>query len=287
MGTRMTTYSINAGRKLMDLSHPMVMGILNVTPDSFHKSVNPYGKDSCPIICETVRKMLSDGADVIDVGGCSTRPDSRPVNSDEEWRRLSMALETIRLNIPDCIVSVDTFRAEIAERCIREYGVEIVNDISGGDEDMYDLVSRESVPYILTYNESHLNRSHTVSVNEMPVCKRAMLFFSRRIQSLRDRGAKDIILDPGFGFNKTITENYELLSHLNAFDMLELPILVGVSYKRMVYEVLGCTHNEAANGTTAVNTMALMKGAKILRVHDVKAARECVRLWEIMTENAF
>ena len=285
------TYSINAGGKLMDLSHPVVMGILNVTPDSFHVSINPNDNKPQEEIRRAVQAMLTDGADLIDVGGCSTRPGSQPVDAEEEWRRLSLALEVVRREAPDCIISVDTFRHEVAERCIADYGVEIVNDISGGNEAMYDLVASKGVPYILTYNEtqSACNRLTDTTTDadrksNAPILQRAMQFFSRRIQLLRDRGAKDIILDPGFGFNKTIAENYELLANLTCFDPLQLPLLAGISSKRMIYEVLGCTHDEAANGTTVLNTIALTNGADILRVHDVKAAKECVKLWETTRE---
>ncbi len=264
-------YTINVGGRLMELGSPVVMGIINVTPDSFHVSIDPSSADAESLVAVEVRRMLADGARMIDVGGCSTRPGSEPVGADEEWGRLDMALRVIRRISSEVVVSVDTFRPLIAGRCIDEYGTDIINDVSGGCDDMYDLVSRKGVPYILTFNETRRNG--------MTVCQQALMFFSKHIQQLRDRGQHDIILDPGFGFNKTLSENFELLHSLDEFHVFGLPLLVGVSHKRMAYQPLGITHDQAANGTTVLNTIALTNGADILRVHDVRNAAECIKLW--------
>ena len=265
-----TRYTINVGGRLTDLTTPVVMGILNVTPDSFHVSIDPHSADAEAKIASMVTTMLADGAQMIDVGGCSTRPDSDAADAAEEWTRLDMALKVIRKRAEQCVVSVDTFRADIAERCIGEYGVDIVNDVSGGCADMYDTVARNGVPYILTFNEPRRT--------DMTVCQQALLFFAERIQLLRDRGQHDIILDPGFGFNKSLDENFELMANLDSLRVFQLPLLVGISHKRMVYQTLGTTHDHAANGTTVLNTIALTRGANILRVHDVRNAMECIQL---------
>ena len=251
-------YSINAGGRLLNLSSPCVMGIVNVTPDSFYTVKNQVGT------------MLNEGALIIDVGGCSTRPNGDLADSITEQSRLAAALDIIRNTFPDCVVSVDTFRANIAAWCIHEYGVQIINDISGGDDAMYDVVAQHGVPYILTFNEPRSN--------DIEISQQASLFFADRVQQLRDRGAKDIILDPGFGFNKTLDENYELLNNLDVLQILELPILVGVSHKSMIYKLLNTTPEATLNGTTVLHTLALTKGANILRVHEVRAAIETIKI---------
>lgn len=263
-------YTINVGGKLLDLSAPCVMGILNVTPDSFYTSVSPDGSTTETDISGLVGKHLADGATIIDIGGCSTRPGSEAVDEAGEWERLAKSLDIIRRNYPDAIISVDTFRPAIAERCIREYGVHIINDVSGGCNEMFDVVAKYGVPYILTFNEPH-NESENI-------CIRELQFFAEKVQQLRDRGAKDIILDPGFGFNKSMDDNYAILSNMENLAMLELPVLVGVSHKSMIFKLFGTAPAEALNGTTILNTVALAKGANILRVHEVREAMECIAI---------
>ncbi|MBQ8675033.1 MAG: dihydropteroate synthase, partial [Bacteroidaceae bacterium] len=262
---------LNVGGRLTDLSTPVVMGILNITPDSCHISIDPDDAQTDERIARCVRQMRDEGACIVDVGGCSTRPDSTPADSDEEWRRIDMALNAIRRTDGSIPLSVDTVRTEIAERAIDKYGAMIVNDISGGCDEMYDMVARRGVPYILTFNEPrHAGQT---------ICQQALLFFAERVQQLRDRGQKDIVLDPGFGFNKTLDENFQLMANLDSLRIFRLPLLVGISHKRMVYETLGTTHQHAANGTTVLNTSALERGASILRVHNVRDAAECIQLW--------
>ena len=270
MNIERVSYTINVGGKLFDLSSPCIMGILNITPDSFYTSVSPDSSSLESIIIAHVDKMLTEGATMIDVGACSTRPGSEPVSGESERQRLAPALDIIRRSFPDCILSVDTFRPDIADWCIHEFGVQIINDISGGIHEMYDVVARKGVPYILTFNEPRNNATD--------ICQQALMFFSDKVQQLRDRGAKDIILDPGFGFNKTLDENYELLDNLSSLQILELPILVGVSHKSMIYKFLNTTPAETLNSTSVLHTLSLERGANILRVHEVKEAMECIQL---------
>ena len=267
---RAIAYTINVGGRLLDLSSPCVMGILNITPDSFYTSISPDSSSLDDVIIAHVGKMLSEGAKMIDVGACSTRPGSEPVSASSERQRLTLALDIIHRSFPDCILSVDTFRSDIAEWCINTYGVHIINDISGGCDEMFDIVAKYGIPYILTFNE--------VRNSSIDITQQALLFFSDKVQQLRDRGAKDIILDPGFGFNKTLDENYELLNNMENLRILELPILVGVSHKSMIYKLLGTTPDATLNGTTVLHTVSLEKGANILRVHEVKEAMETLKI---------
>ena len=269
--TTHAAYTLNIGGRLVSLEQPVVMGIMNITPDSFHTSIDPDSAEVHAQIAECVKQMEDEGACIVDVGGCSTRPGSTAADSAEEWRRIDMAIGGIRRSGSNMPLSVDTFRTEIAEQAIGKYGAMIVNDISGGTDDMYDLVARHGVPYVLTFNEPrHPDQS---------ICQQALLFFANRIQQLRDRGQKDIVLDPGFGFNKTLDENFQLMANLESLRIFRLPLLVGISHKRMVYDTLGTTHDHAANGTTVLNTSALERGASILRVHNVRDAAECIQLW--------
>ena len=270
MSNYCVSYTVNVGGRLLDLSSPCVMGIVNVTPDSFYTNIPPSASSFAEAVKELVGTMLNEGALIIDIGGCSTRPNGDLVDAATEQARLTAALDIIRNAFPDCIVSVDTFRASIARWCINEYGVQIINDISGGDDAIYDIVAKQGVPYILTFNEP---RNCNVDISQQ-----AVLFFADRVQQLRDRGAKDIILDPGFGFNKTLDENYELLKNMDVLQIHELPILVGVSHKSMIYKLLGTTPEKTLNGTTVLHTLALTKGANILRVHEVREAMECIKI---------
>lgn len=260
----------------MDLSEPQVMGILNVTPDSFYAESHMKTEEA---IRRRVRQIVEEGGSMIDVGAYSSRPGADDVSADEEMARLKRGMKIVREEAPEIPVSVDTFRADVAKMCIEELGADIINDISGGelDKEMFHTVAKLGVPYILMHM-----KGTPQTMQEAPhyddLMKEVMLYFSEKIQQLRDLGQKDIILDPGYGFAKTLDHNYELLVHQEMLSIFELPLLVGVSRKSMIYKLLGCTPDEALNGTTALNTIALQKGASILRVHDVKEAVEVVRI---------
>jgi dihydropteroate synthase len=243
------------------------MGILNVTPDSFYAGSRRQTEQG---IVERAHQMLADGATIIDVGGCSTRPGAPLASEEEERERLRFALDIISREWPDTPVSVDTFRPDIARMVVEEYGVGIINDVGSSEqEDMFRMVARLRVPYILMSQE--------------PTMREMLLSFSEKLQRLRDFGARDIIIDPGFGFGKTLEQNYEVMGELEKLHVLELPILVGVSRKSMIFKKFGCTPDEALNGTTVLNTIALMKGAHILRVHDVRETVECVKIIKCLT----
>ena len=275
-----TPLYINANGKLMDLSEPQVMGILNVTPDSFYAGSRAETERD---ITQRIHQIVNEGASIIDIGAYSSRPNAQHISAEEEMSRLRTGLELIRKHYPEAIVSVDTFRADIARMCVEEYGVAIINDISAGnmDEQMFPTIARLGVPYIIMHM-----KGTPQNMQENPhydhFLKEIFYYFSEKVQKLRDLGAKDIIIDPGFGFGKTIEHNYELMNHLEEFHLFELPILVGISRKSMIYKLLGITPEEALNGTTALNTIALTKGAHILRVHDVKEAVECVKIVQKM-----
>jgi len=280
----MLNYTINANGQLIDLGTPQVMGILNVTPDSFYSGSR---KQTDTEIAERVEQILAEGGQMIDIGAYSSRPNADDVSTKEEMKRLRRGLRILREKAPDAIVSVDTFRADVAKMCVEEYGVQIVNDISGGelDKEMFPTVARLGVPYVLMHM-----KGTPQTMQEAPhyddLMKEVLLYFAEKIQQLRDLGQKDIILDPGFGFAKTLEHNYELLSHLEALQIFELPILVGVSRKSMIYKLLGTTAQEALNGTTVLNTICLMKGcANILRVHDVKECVEAVNIYQQLYKN--
>ena len=270
--------TINAGGKLIDLSHPQVMGILNVTPDSF------YDNSRCPdatTVAKRVTALISEGADMIDVGGYSSRPGCADVSVDEEKRRLAIGFEAIRRQCPEAIISVDTFRAEVARWSVEEWNVQIINDISGGemDDKMFDTVARLNVPYVMM----HMRGTPEAMMQEQylhyeDVTADVLQYFAKKIDRLTHMGINDIIVDPGFGFSKTIDDNYRLMSHIDEFAQLGLPLLVGISRKSMIYKLLDTTPKESLNGTTALNVLALIGGANILRVHDVKEAVEAVKI---------
>lgn len=258
----------------MDLNVPLVMGILNVTPDSFYAGSRAESEDS---IARRAREIVGQGGNIIDVGACSTRPDSEPVSEAEEMERLRMALLVVKKAVPDSVVSVDTFRPSVARMAVEEFGVDIINDVGtpsnlpeggGLPAEMFRMVARLGVPYVLMSRAANM---HTM-LKEL----------ARDVQNLRDYGQKDIIVDPGFGFGKTLEGNYAILRDLNQVQLLELPVLVGVSRKRMVWQLLDSKPEEALNGTSVLNTMALERGASILRVHDVKEAVECVQIVSAM-----
>ena len=275
-----TPLFINVNGKLMDLSQPQVMGILNVTPDSFYAGSRGVAERD---IIDRLRQMTDEGASIIDIGAYSSRPDADDVSTEEEMARLRHALNLVRQHQPDAVVSVDTFRADVARMCVEEYGVAMVNDISAGemDDEMYPTIARLGVPYIAMHMKG---TPQTMQINPQyeHFLKEIFYFFSEKVQKLRDLGVKDIIIDPGFGFGKTMEHNYQLMNHLEEFKLFGLPLLVGISRKSMIYKLLGTTPEEALNGTTVLNTIALQKGAHILRVHDVKAAVEAVKIVEKM-----
>ena len=260
---RQTPYTLNINGQLLSLQRPVVMGILNVTEESFYANSRSF---TTAAIEQRTKEILDEGATIIDIGGCSTKPGLAPVSEEEEMQRLAMALSVVRTTAPEAIISVDTFRAAIAERCVKELGVQIINDVSGGqaDERMFATIADLQVPYVLTSGES---QALTYSL-------------ASSIERLHLMGVNDIIVDPGFGFGKTLDDNYHIMAHLEELHLLGCPILVGVSRKSMIYNHLGTTPAEALNGTTALHAIALMKGAHILRVHDVKAAVEAVAITE-------
>ena len=268
---RTLPYTLNIGGQLLSLERPLVMGILNATTESFYEASQMHTADA---VAERALTMLREGASIIDVGGCSTKPGLAPVSEEEEMRRLGMALAAIRTVAPEAILSVDTFRASIAERCVREFGVQMINDVSGGeaDERMFATVANLQVPYVLTCNKGRWTE--------------LMYDLAERINRLHLMGVNDVIVDPGFGFGKTLDDNYRLMAHLEELHLLECPLLVGVSRKSMIYKHLDITPTEALNGTTALHTVALTKGAHILRVHDVKAAREAILITEKLKDSS-
>ena len=269
-------YSLNLRGRLVEIDRPWVMGIINVTPDSFFGGSR--ATDEMTLV-ERVRQLRDEGADVLDIGACSTRPGSESVGEQEELERLQWALAIIRREAPDAIVSVDTYRAAVARRCVEEWGTDIINDISGGmlDKQMFATVADLKVPYVLMHMRGTPQTMSSLTDYD-DVAADVLEWMARRIDELRQMGVADVIADPGFGFAKTVEQNYQLLERLEVFHALGAPLLVGVSRKRMIYTPLECTADEALNGTTVVNTLALMKGAHILRVHDVKAAVQAVKL---------
>ncbi|MBO4596717.1 MAG: dihydropteroate synthase [Bacteroidaceae bacterium] len=269
-------YSLNINGRLLDLSEPQVMGILNVTPDSFYSGSRKQTEDE---IESRVRQIIGEGASIIDIGAYSSRPNADDVSPSEEMERLRKGLSVIRRVAPDAIVSVDTFRADVAKMCVEEYGVGIVNDISGGmlDKDMFATVAKLGTPYILMHMQgTPQNMQQNPHYDD--VVKEVFMYFSEKVQRLRDLGVKDIILDPGYGFGKTVEHNYELMNHQEELLEFGLPLLVGISRKSMIYKALGITADEALNGTSVLNTISLLKGANILRVHDVATCVEVVNL---------
>ncbi len=269
---------INVNGQLMDFERPRVMGILNVTPDSFYAGSRQQTAED---ITRRVHQIIEEGGDIIDIGAYSSRPFAEDVSSEEEMRRLRQGLEIVRKVAPEAIISVDTFRSDVARMCVEEFNVAIINDISGGemDQHMFATIAELQVPYILMHMKG-TPQDMQVNPDYEHLLKEVLYYFSKKVAQLHDLGVKDIILDPGFGFGKTIDDNYLLLEHLDDFQILELPILVGVSRKSMIYKVLGITPEDALNGTTALNTIALMKGADLLRVHDVREATEVINIVE-------
>ena len=267
------SYTLNIRGKLIDLATPKVMGILNCTPDSFYVGSRKQTEHD---IAERANQIIQEGGTMIDVGAFSTRPGAKEVSEEEEMARLKAALQVVRREQPDAVVSVDTYRPNVARHCIEDWGADIINDVSEGGvtgivntpiheaENMFDIIEQLKVPYILMSVKSNLHDM--------------MISFADEVQQLRNRGVKDIILDPGFGFGKTLQQNYEIYNDMERLGTLQLPLLVGISRKTMIYKLVGGEPTTALNGTTVLNTAALLKGAGILRVHDVQEAVESVKI---------
>lgn len=276
-------YTINIKGRLMDLGTPQVMGILNVTPDSFYSGSRKQTEEE---IANRANQIIAEGGSIIDVGAFSTRPGADEVSEEEEGRRLKFALDIVRREQPDVAISVDTYRPTLARKCIEKWGADIINDVSEGGitgitnvplqrqetecPEMFRVVGELKVPYIL--------------MSVQPTLAMMMKGFAREVQQLRDLGAKDIILDPGFGFGKDLAQNYQIFAEMEKLNVMELPVLVGISRKSMIYKLLGGDATTSLNGTSVLDTVALMKGTSILRVHDVKEAVEAVRIVEAMNK---
>ena len=264
-------YTLNCNGQLLSLNESQVMGILNVTPDSFYADSRQQTEHD---VAKRTEEILSQGGTMIDVGACSTRPDSDPVSEAEETERLRWALAVVRREAPQAVISVDTFRPQVARIVVEEFGADIINDvgapanskllIANSQENMFRMVSRLRVPYIF------MSRKSTI--------RDILLDSAEAVDQLRSMGQKDIIIDPGFGFGKTLEQNYEVMQHMERLQMLQLPLLVGISRKSMIYKLLQTNPEQALNGTTTLHTIALLKGANILRVHDVREAVECVKI---------
>jgi dihydropteroate synthase len=270
------SHMINLKGELVSLEMPLVMGILNITPDSFYDGGRFSDEKKLLQQCE---KLLREGAAIIDVGAYSSRPGAMNVPEGEEWERIKYALTAIRRVFPDCVLSLDTFRAEIAHRAVDAFGVDLINDISGGtgDENMFKMVAQLGIPYVLMHMQG-TPQTMQEKPEYLDVVADISLFFSKQVHKLKQLGVCDIILDPGFGFGKTLSHNYEILARFSEFKLHALPLLAGVSRKSMISKVLGVEAIDCLNGTSCVNTMALLQGANILRVHDVKQAVECIQL---------
>lgn len=268
--------TINVKGELLDLSRPLVMGILNVTPDSFYSGSR---RQSEMQIIERVSEIISQGGAIIDIGAQSTNPKSEFLSAAVERERLRFALEVINREFPEAILSIDTFYADVARFAVEEYGVAIINDVSGGqiDETMFDTVARLNVPYILMHMRGTPQTMQQMTHYDNFI-QEVFYYFSQKVADLHQRGVNDVIIDPGFGFSKTTAQNYELMAALRGFSAFELPLLVGISRKGMIYKLLDTTPDSSLNGTTVLNTFAIQNGANILRVHDVKEAVEVVKI---------
>ena len=267
--SKIVPYSINVGGELLSLEVPIVMGILNATPDSFYQH-----HEGTEAIALRTRQLIEEGATILDIGACSTRPGSMSIDEKEEMLRLRQALHIVRQEAPNAIVSIDTFRANIAKMCVEEYGVQMVNDISGGefDKKMFKTVAELGVPYVLTHN---------VTINDTDNTQFMAVFLRNigsKVEELHELGLCDVIVDPGFGFNKTLEQNYVLMQNLEILHEFKLPLLVGLSRKSMIYKLLDTNPEGALNGSTVLHTIALTKGAQILRAHDVKEAIQCIKI---------
>lgn len=270
--------TINIKGELLELSQPIVMGILNITPDSFFAESRKQGEQE---IVTRVAEILTQVGKIVDIGAQSTRPSSTLLSSKEEIERLKPALNIINKEFPDAILSVDTFYSDVARFCVEEHGIDIINDVSGGeiDKNMFDTVASLNVPYILMHMRGTPQTMSQLTDYDNLV-QDIFYYFSKKIAELHLKGVNDIIIDPGFGFSKTIDQNYELMASLKGFSIFDLPLLVGISRKKMIYNLIDSTAEESLNGTSILNTFALQNGADILRVHDVKEAVEAVKITE-------
>ena len=266
------TLTLRDGRSWV-IDRPLIMGILNVTPDSFYAGSHCDNADK---IETRVRQIVAEGADMIDIGAYSTRPGAAEVSPEEEYTRLCRGMEIVHRLAPGMLTSVDTFRAGVAQDCVEQLGVDIVNDVAGGtlDAHMWETVARLQVPYIMMHMRGTPATMQQLTHYDKPVTDAVVEYLAYKIEQLHAMGVSNVIADPGFGFSKTLEQNYQMMDHLEAFHSLQVPLLVGVSRKSMIFKLLGCTPLESLNGTTVLNTMALLKGAHILRVHDVKPAVE-------------
>lgn len=267
---------LNINGQLLNLSAPLVMGILNVTPDSFYSGSRKQTESD---IEERIQTILKEGGTMIDVGGYSSRPNAEEVSAEEEMTRLSAALKIIQKNYSAIPVSVDSFRADVARRCVEQYGVAMINDISAGEMDarMFETVASLRVPYIMMHMRGTPSTMQKYT-GYTDMMEDIMMYFSRKIRELRLLGVADVVIDPGFGFSKTLEQNFILMNKLSDFAVFELPLLVGVSRKSMIYKTLNCSPEESLSGTITLNTVALQNGANILRVHDVKAAADTIKI---------
>lgn len=271
--------TINCNGQLINLAKPIAMGIVNVTPDSF------YGQSRFTMryrIARRAKQIVAEGGAIIDIGACSTRPGAKLVDEKEELKRLDRALSVVRKSVPNAIISVDTFRASVAKRMVENFGANVINDISAGEMDanMFATIAKLNVPYVLMHMQGT-----PASMQEKPhysdVVRDLFDFFNKKVEALKLLGVNDVLIDPGFGFGKTLAHNYALLTHLGSFRMLGLPLVAGFSRKSLIYKPLGITPNNALNGTTVLNTMALLGGASVLRVHDVKQTVEAIELFSL------
>ncbi|WP_020539560.1 dihydropteroate synthase [Lewinella cohaerens] len=273
--------TLNCDGTLLDLGTPKIMGVINVTPDSFYADSRQEGLDD---ILRAAEKMLADGADLLDIGGMSSRPGAEVISADQELHRVIAPIKAIMQRFPEAIVSIDTVHAKVAKEAVAT-GASLVNDISAGriDPEMYDAIAELGVPYVLMHMRG-TPETMQKQVDYENIVQEILDFFITEVTLLRQKGVKDIVIDPGFGFGKTIRQNYELLNDLNLFQILEVPVLIGVSRKSMIYKLLNCSPLEALNGSSVVHLLALQNDAKILRVHDVKEAAEVIKIWKMMED---
>lgn len=269
--------TININGKLLDLTTPRAVGIINLTPDSFYSESRTQTDLA---IISRAEQMLTEGAAMLDIGACSTRPGSTPVSKEEEMSRLRRGLNAITKALPHAAISVDTFRADIAKMCVEEYGAAVINDISAGllDPQMFSTVASLHVPYILMHGGKEMVSGQSIDYGD-DIIETLILYLGERINRLHDLGVCDIIVDPGFGFAKTMEQNYQILAHMEELHILHCPLLVGLSRKSMVQKLLNVTPQEALNGTTAIHMLALVTGANLLRTHDVKACTEAISIF--------
>jgi len=274
--------TLNCRGRLVDLSTPKIMGIINATPDSFYSKSRVATSNDLKI---RIEQMIEDGVDIIDIGAYSSRPNAEHISQEEELNRLLPLVEFIKKEYPNLLVSIDTFRAKVADECIQR-GAELINDISGGqiEDELLEVIANKEVPYILMHMRGTPQTMMQYTQYEH-LANELLLYFSKGIQKAKKAGIKDVIIDPGFGFSKTLEQNYQLLNNLELLNSLEAPLLIGISRKSMISKALNTTAEKSLNGTTALHMIALSKGAKILRVHDVKEAVECVKLHQLLNSS--